>query len=154
MPYAPGIPLTIAEDVTYFNASAGLWTTVEDYSLFARMLANNGSFNGRQFLKPETVRQMASNQIGPFIMGGYPPLGMPGEGLKFGFGLMSVHLPDVEGTHLPAGSFGWNGDGTRLFWVVPGERIVILSMMPTVGPLAAPMQRTIEAIVMGSIIHR
>jgi len=81
-------------------------------------------------------------------------LGMPGEGLKFGFGLMSVHLPDVEGTHLPAGSFGWNGDGTRLFWVVPGERIVILSMMPTVGPLAAPMQRTIEAIVMGSIIHR
>jgi CubicO group peptidase (beta-lactamase class C family) len=117
------------------------------------MLANAGSFNGRQYLKPETVRLMASNQIGPFGIGGYPPLAMPGEGLKFGLGLMSVTLPEVAGTRLPAGSFGWNGDGTRLFWVVPQERIVILSMLPTVGPLAAPMQRSIEAIVMGSIIN-
>jgi CubicO group peptidase (beta-lactamase class C family) len=52
VPYAPGVPLTNAEEVNYFNASAGLWTTVEDYSLFARMLANNGSFKGRQYLKP------------------------------------------------------------------------------------------------------
>jgi CubicO group peptidase (beta-lactamase class C family) len=154
VPYAPGLGVTIAEEVSYFNASAGLWTTVGDYSLFARMLANHGSFNGRQYLKPETVKQMASNQIGPFVMGGYPSLGMPPEGLKFGLGLMSVTLPDVAGTRLPAGSFGWNGDGTRLFWVVPEERLAIVSMMPTVGPQAAPMQRTIEAIVMNSIIRK
>ena len=140
--------------MNYFNGSAGLWTTVADFSLFARMLANEGSFNGRQYLKPETVRLMASNQIGPFIVGGYPPLGLPGEGLKFGLGLMSVALPEVAGTRLPAGSFGWNGDGTRLFWVVPQEHIVILSMLPTVGPLAAPMQRTIEAAVMNAIVRR
>ena len=154
VPYAPGVPLTVAEEVNYFNGSAGLWTTVGDYSLFVRMLANEGSFNGRQYLKPETIRLMASNQIGPFIVGGYPPLGLPGEGLKFGLGLMNLTLPEVAGTRLPAGSFGWNGDGTRLFWVVPQEHLVILSMLPTVGPLAAPMQRTIEAVVMGAIVRR
>jgi CubicO group peptidase (beta-lactamase class C family) len=153
VPYAPGLGVTIAEEVKYFNGSAGLWTTVRDYSLFARMLANNGSFNGRQYLKPETVKQMASNQIGAFVIGGYPLFGMPVEGLKFGLGFLNVALPELEGTHLPAGSFGWNGDGTRLFWVIPEERIAIVSMLPTIGPQAAPLQRTIEAIVMSSIIR-
>jgi CubicO group peptidase (beta-lactamase class C family) len=153
VPFAPGLPFTIAEEVTDFSGSAGLWTTVGDYSLFARMLANNGSFNGRQYLKPETVRQMASNQIGPLVMGGYPLLGMPVEGLKFGLGLMSVAIPEVAGTRLPVGSFGWVGDGTRIFWAIPEERIAIVSMVPSIGPQAAPLQRTVEAIVMSSIIR-
>jgi CubicO group peptidase (beta-lactamase class C family) len=153
LPYAPGVPLTIAENVTDFSGSAGLWTTVGDYSLFARMLANQGSFNGRQYLTPETVRQMASNQIGPLVMGGYPLLGLPVEGLEFGFGFLNVAVPEVAGTRLPAGSFGWSGDGTRLFWAIPTERIAIVSVVPLIGPQAAPLQRTIEAIVMSSIIR-
>jgi CubicO group peptidase (beta-lactamase class C family) len=153
VPFAPGLPLTIAEEVTDVSGSAGLWTTVGDYSLFARMLANNGSFNGRQYLKPETVRQMASNQIGPLAMGGYPLLGLPVEGLNFGLGLVSVAIPEVAGTRLPTGSFGWIGDGTRIFWAIPAERIAIVSMVPLIGPQAAPLQRTIEAIVMNSIIR-
>jgi CubicO group peptidase (beta-lactamase class C family) len=154
VPYAPGIPLTIAEQVTDLSGSAGLWTTVGDYSLFARMLANHGSFNGRQYLKPETLKQMASNQIGPLVMGGYPLLGLPVEGLEFGFGFLRVAIPDVAGTRLPVGSFGWVGDGTRLFWALPGERIAIVSMVPLIGAQAAPLQRTIEAIVMSSIIRQ
>jgi CubicO group peptidase (beta-lactamase class C family) len=154
LPYAPGLTLPIAGEVTGLSGSAGLWTTVGDFSLFARMLANNGSFGGRQYLKPETVKQMASNQIGPLVMGGYPPMGMPAEGLKFGLGFLSVTIPDVAGTRLPVGSFGWDGGGTRRFWVVPDERIVIVSMVPLIGPQAAPLQRTIEAIVMSSIVRQ
>jgi CubicO group peptidase (beta-lactamase class C family) len=154
LPYAPGFPVPIAEEATDFSGSAGLWTTVGDYSLFARMLTNGGSFNGRQFLKQETVRQMASNQIGPLVVGGYPPMGLPGEGVKFGLGLLSVTLPDAAGTRLPVGSFGWDGGGTRRFWVIPAERIAIVSMVPLIGPQAAPLQRTIEAVVMNSIVRK
>jgi len=154
LPFAPGLGLPIAEEATYFSGSAGLWTTVGDYSLFARMLANQGSVNGRQYLKPETVNQMAANQIGPLVMGGYPLMGMPAEGIKFGLGFLSVTIPDVAGTRLPVGSFGWDGDGTRLFWAVSEERIAIVSMVPLIGPQAAPLQRTIEAIVMSSIIRQ
>jgi CubicO group peptidase (beta-lactamase class C family) len=154
LPYAPGLAPPTAGEVTGLSGSAGLWTTVGDLSLFARMLANNGSFGGRQYLKPETVKQMASNQIGPLVMGGYPPMGMPAEGLKFGLGFLSVTIPEVAGTRLPAGSFGWDGGGTRRFWVLPDERIVIVSMVPLIGPQAAPLQRTIEAIVMSSIVRQ
>ena len=154
LPYAPELGLTKAEEVKYFNASAGLWTTVADYEHFASMLANNGSYHGRQLLKPETIKEMASNQIGSFVMAGYPTLGIPLEGLKFGFGFLVVTSPHATGSVLPVGSFGWNGDGTRLLWVIPEQHIVILSMVPLVGPEAAPLQRTIEAIVMSSIIRQ
>ncbi len=154
MPFAPGAPLPIAEETTYFSGGAGMWTTVSDYSLFARMLTNNGSFNGRQYLKPETVKQMASNQIGPFVMGGYPPMGMPAEGVKFGLGMLTVTIPAAAGTRLPVGSFGWDGVGTRRFWAIPQERIAIVMMVPLIGPQAAPLQRTVEAIVMNSIIRQ
>jgi CubicO group peptidase (beta-lactamase class C family) len=154
LPYAPGLGVPIAEEATDFSGSAGLWTTVGDYSLLARMLANNGNFDGRQYLKPETVRQMASNQIGPLVMGGYPSMGMPAEGLKFGLGLLCVTIPDAAGTRLPVGSFGWDGGGTRRFWALPEERIAIVSMVPLIGPQAAPLQRTIEAIVMSSIMRK
>jgi CubicO group peptidase (beta-lactamase class C family) len=154
VPFAPGLDPPIADETTYYSGSAGLWTTVADYSLFARMLANDGNFNGRQYLMPETVRQMTSNQIGPLVMGGYPLMGIPAEGVKFGLGLLSVTIPEVAGTRLPVGSFGWDGDGTRLFWAVPEERLAIVSMVPLIGPQAAPLQRTIEAIVMNSIIRQ
>ena len=131
-----------------------MWTTVSDYSLFARMLTNNGSFNGRQYLKPESVKLMASNQIGPLVMGGYPPMGMPAEGVKFGLGMLNLTIPDAAGTRLPVGSFGWDGVGTRRFWAVPEERIAIVMMVPLIGPQAAPLQRTVEALVMNSIIRQ
>jgi CubicO group peptidase (beta-lactamase class C family) len=154
LPFAPGAPLPIAEDTTYFSGAAGMWTTVSDYSLFAGMLTNNGSFNGRQYLKPETVKQMASNQIGSFVMGGYPPMGMPAEGVKFGLGMLNVTIPAAAGTRMPVGSFGWDGVGTRRFWAVPQERITIVMMVPLIGPQAAPLQRTVEAIVMNSIVRQ
>ncbi len=154
IPFAPGAPLPIAEETTYFSGAAGMWTTVSDYSLFARMLTNNGSFNGRQYLKPESVKLMASNQIGPLVMGGYPPMGMPAEGVKFGLGMLNLTIPDAAGTRLPVGSFGWDGVGTRRFWAVPEERIAIVMMVPLIGPQAAPLQRTVEALVMNSIIRQ
>jgi hypothetical protein len=74
--------------------------------------------------------------------------------IKFGLGFLSVTIPDAAGTRLPVGSFGWDGGGTRRFWAVPDERFAIVSMVPLIGPQAAPLQRTIEAIVMSSIMGR
>ncbi len=151
-PMMPGTRVPAREDTTYFSGSAGLWSTVGDYSHFAQMLTDNGRYNGRQLLKPETVRLMSSNQIGPLMIGGYPPLGMPPEGLKFGLGMLTVANPAAAGTQVPAGSFGWDGVGTRRFWAIPDKRITIVTMVPAIGPSAAPLQRDVESIVMGSIV--
>ena len=154
LPYAPGLSPAIAGAFKGYSASAGFWTTAGDYERFASMLANGGSLDGRQYLKPSTVEEMASNQIGPLVMEGYPSMGMPAEGVKFGLGFLVVTIPEAAGTMLPAGSFGWDGGGTRRFWAVPQDHIAIVSMVPAIGPAAAPLQRTIEAIVMNSITRK
>src|SRR3546814_10891330 len=45
----------------------GLASTLDDYSRFARMLLNGGSFDGVRILKPSTVRLMATDQLDPAI---------------------------------------------------------------------------------------
>lgn len=151
-PMFAGGRAAIAEETTYFSGAAGLWSTVGDYSQFAEMLAAGGTLKGHQYLKPETVKAMSSNQIGPLVMGGYPPMAMPPEGLKFGLGMLTVTNPVAAGTQVPAGSFGWDGVGTRRFWALPEQNIAMLIWVPLIGPAAAPLQRDVESIVMRSII--
>lgn len=39
----------------YIAGCGGLFSTVDDYEYFARMLCQEGSFDGKQVLNPETV---------------------------------------------------------------------------------------------------
>jgi CubicO group peptidase (beta-lactamase class C family) len=153
-PMMAGAPIQVAEHITYFSGAAGLWSTVTDYSHFVQMLVDNGKANGHQFLKPETVKMMSVNQIGPLVMGGYPPMGMPAEGLKFGFGVLTVANPAAAGTQVPAGSFGWDGIGSRRWWAIPEKHIAIVMMAPLVGPGAVPLQRDVESAVMSAVIDK
>jgi CubicO group peptidase (beta-lactamase class C family) len=146
-----GAKPALADETRYFSGGGGISSTVTDYSHFAQMLVDGGTWGGHRILKPETVREMSSNQIGQLYMLGYPPMAMPTEGLKFGLGMLTVTMPAVAGTQVPAGSFGWDGVGTRRFWAIPSEHIVIVSMVPMVGPAAAPLQREIEAAVMSAV---
>ena len=95
-----------AEDTTYFSGAAGMVSSVPDYAKFVVMLVDGGRANGHQFLRPQTLRAMTSNQIGWLAMGGYPPMALPPEGVRFGYGVVEISNPDAAGTHLPKGSFG------------------------------------------------
>jgi CubicO group peptidase (beta-lactamase class C family) len=147
-----GPRVQFADEVTYFSGGAGLQSTVADYAKFVQMLVDGGRANNTQFLKPETFKAMTSNQIGWLRMSGYPPMAMPAEGLRFGYGVVLVSLPTAASTRLPAGSFGWDGVGTRRWWALPEQRIVIVMMAPGIGPMAAPFHRMVEAAVMSSIV--
>jgi CubicO group peptidase (beta-lactamase class C family) len=43
--------------------NAGLFSTAHDLAIFCQMLLEQGTFAGRQYFTPETVRQMHTNQI-------------------------------------------------------------------------------------------
>lgn len=139
------------QSTTYFSGGQGLWSSIGDYAKFVQMLVDGGRAGERQYLKPETVALFASNQIGPLVMGGYPPMALAPEGLKFGLGVLNVAQPLASGTQVPAGSFGWDGVGSRRFWALPEQRIAIVMMAPPIGPMAAPFHRLVESIVMSAI---
>src|SRR6516164_5695479 len=47
-----------------FRGDGGLYSTVEDYSKFVRMLLNGGTLNGKKILSESSVRLMGENAIG------------------------------------------------------------------------------------------
>lgn len=47
-----------------FSAGVGLYSTTGDYFRLGQMLLNNGEYNGMRVLKPESVREIRSNQVG------------------------------------------------------------------------------------------
>ena len=53
----------------YPAANGGLFSTAQDYGRFCRMLLNQGSLGGRQYLKPETVKLMCTIQTGDLKTG-------------------------------------------------------------------------------------
>jgi CubicO group peptidase (beta-lactamase class C family) len=144
----------------FASGSAGIWTTAEDYSLFAQMLLNGGSLNGQRLLKPSTVAQMTSNQIGDLWIPGAGPSGYVGladkptnHGLKYGFSVAIVTDGSLTGHAVPNGSYGWDGVGTRRFWVIPSENVVLVMLLPSVKPAGTgdEIHKSIESAVLEAV---
>jgi CubicO group peptidase (beta-lactamase class C family) len=49
--------------MTFVSGGQGLWSTLDDYLSFARMFVGEGTVDGVQLLKPQTLSMMASNQL-------------------------------------------------------------------------------------------
>jgi CubicO group peptidase (beta-lactamase class C family) len=107
------------------NGGGGLYSTVEDYQRFMRMILNRGSANGQRILAPETVATMSRNQMGDLRVGMLrttdPAASLDVEffpGLPKSWGL-SFMINEVRApTGRPAGSLGWGLHNTY-FWIDP-----------------------------------
>jgi CubicO group peptidase (beta-lactamase class C family) len=139
--------------INYVSGAAGSVSTVEDYWRFAEMLLNGGQSNGKRLLKPETVTMMTSNEVGDLFPGTssgarYQKYGPRGMG--FGFGVVTVTDAEAAGAAVSTGSFGWDGQGTTRFWVIPKEKMVVVMLVRPNGTL---IHRDVEEAVMQSVVR-
>jgi CubicO group peptidase (beta-lactamase class C family) len=101
------------------------------------MLLDGGVADGKRLLKAKTVKAMSTNEIGQVSLGGLTPGeygGFPATtnpAVKYGYGLLVLVDPAGAGTAVPAGSFGWDGVGTRRFWVMPKTNSVLVMLVPS-----------------------
>lgn len=82
--------------------SGGLYSTAEDVAKFYQMMLQGGSMNGRTYLKPETVAEMARTQSGDLRTGFT-------DGMSWGYGFQVVREPAGVTTMLAPGTFGHGG---------------------------------------------
>jgi CubicO group peptidase (beta-lactamase class C family) len=136
---------------TYACGSAGMWISAEDYARFAQMLLNNGEFGGKRLLSRKAVATMVTNHTGRLFPG---TSGVPGadKGVVMGLSVVVVEDSAASGLAVPTGSFGWDGVGSRRFWVIPQERMVIVMLVPSGA--AAPVHRDVERAAMAAITGR
>jgi len=128
----------------------GLTSTVDDYQRFARMLVNEGTFDGATILKPETVKLMATNQLADSVT---ERMWLPSKG-QVGFGIdFAVRLrPPVDETEKNGfvGEFFWDGAASTLFWVDPVNDLTAV-MFVQIMPFSNDLHKVFRSAVYGPV---
>lgn len=126
--------------VRYYSGGGGLYSTASDYLKFERMLLGGGQLGQVRILRPETVAEMARNQIGDRTLvelrGTMPqlvsdPSRIPDSLDKFGFGF-GINTKPVEGGRA-TGSLAWAGIFNTYFWIDPSRKtcaVVLMQYLP------------------------
>ncbi|TJY63280.1 beta-lactamase family protein [Sinimarinibacterium sp. CAU 1509] len=151
------LELEVPQEPEFDMGGGGLYGTVGDYLKFVRMLLNGGSLDGQQILKPETVEQMSSNQIGdldvPSLKSANPmftndmPM-PPGIPHKWGLGFLINTKPLPTGRS--AGSLMWAGLANSYYWIDPSSGIagvLMTQILPFADIKALPLFLEFEATV-------
>jgi CubicO group peptidase (beta-lactamase class C family) len=133
----------------FLSGGGGLVSTARDYSRFCQMLLNGGNLQESWLLRPETVREMTTNQLPdaalPMRLGGFPV-----PGLGFGLGV-SVRLDSKSSAPDPAaGEYGWSGAASSYFWVAPKEDLIVI-ILQQVEPFNFQLQVSLKPAIYAAI---
>ena len=120
----------------------GLFSTMDDYAAFARMLISGKTADGRTILSRPMLSMMRANRIPadqlPLTIGLQP---LPGYGWGLGVRVMLDTGRALQLTNV--GELGWAGAASTFFWVDPAEEMIGLVMSQFLGsalPLADDMR--------------
>jgi len=128
------------------SGNAGLFSTVDDLSVFAQMMLNGGAFGSYRVLSPLTVERMTSV---------YPEVSFSGRGL--GWDLDSSYATcggDIFGPE----SYGHTGYTGTSIWIDPETEIFVIFLTNRVHPYdegsVVSMRSKVANIVASSVISR
>lgn len=101
-------------DMTFEGGGAGLWSTLDDYLAFARMLLGGGAVDGVRLLRPETAALITTNGLTPAQRATAEMARLPlfTSGHGFGMGVAVVMEPEHAEPLVCGGgngAFGWPG---------------------------------------------
>jgi CubicO group peptidase (beta-lactamase class C family) len=114
----------------YFSGGGGLSSTAMDYAKFLQMLLNEGEYNGTRLLSRKTIEMMRINQIGTLGSGS---LFIPNSADKFGLGFEVISQPGKAQILISEGAFGWGGAFGSLYWIDPGEDLIVQFVIQKAG---------------------
>jgi CubicO group peptidase (beta-lactamase class C family) len=137
-----------------FSGGGGIYSTAPDYLILLQTLLNGGSIGDRSILRPQTVAQMADNQIGNLDAGVMkttnPAISsdvdfFPGVRLRWGLGHM-INLDPVAGGR-KAGSLTWAGLYNTYYWIDPASGlagVIMMQILPFADARALVAYRAFE----------
>nr|WP_245287456.1 serine hydrolase domain-containing protein [Bradyrhizobium elkanii] len=129
-------------------ASGGMVSTMADFSRFAQMLLNGGTFDGRTYLTPEAFKQLTTDQVGPGSGVGRDYFYFPGDGFGFGLGL-AVRTDPGNAKPPPPGSLGelkWDG-ASGCYFVIDRKQDMFFVLLEQTPTERQRIQRTLKQLV-------
>ena len=110
----------------YPAPNGGLYATASDYARFCQMLLNDGSLDGKRYLKPETVTLMRTISTGELKTGFT-------DGNGWGLTACVVREPQGVSAALSPGSFGHGGAYGTQVWIDPVTKRAYILMVQRQG---------------------
>lgn len=152
----PMIPAWGTDSVIPMGGS-GLFSTLGDYTRFARMLLGKGKLGGTRVLSAHSVLTMMTNQLPPALgdtpLSGAARFGLGGEvkGLGFGLGGSVMVDPAAAGGIGHRGEYAWGGAASTTFWVDPvtGTSVVLMTQKLPSG--IHPLRDELRRLVYGNL---
>jgi CubicO group peptidase (beta-lactamase class C family) len=129
------------------SGGAGMVGTIGDYARFAQMLLNGGTFDGRRYLKPETIALMTSDHIGQETKIARDQFYFPGATSGFGLGF-AVRTSTPPNTSWPLGEYRWDGVAGTFFFIDPKDDMFAIFMVQT------PSQRGRIQLALKTLIYQ
>ena len=116
------------------SGGGGLVASTHDYARFCQMMLNNGEIGGKRILKPETVKLMTQNHIGPLHVAVDGTTAQPGaEAVRFGLDFAVYVDPKSVGLPYGNGTFYWGGAAGTWFWIDPVNDLAFIGMIQNQG---------------------
>lgn len=135
--------LRLEKDTDYVAGCGGLYCTAKDYEHLARMLCNQGMYNGKQILKPDTVALMHTEAQEKHLEA------EPGQ--VWGLSVRIRQDPVKAESACTAGTYGWSGAFGTHFFVSPEDDLeaVFVTCRADIGGSASYISKRVEELVFG-----
>jgi CubicO group peptidase (beta-lactamase class C family) len=130
------------------SASGGMVSTMNDFSRFAQMLLNGGSFEGKTYLSPKTFELMASDHIGKGSGVERDYFYFPGDGFGMGLGF-AVRTDPGNAKPPPPGSLGelkWDG-AAGCYLVIDRKQDMFFVLLEQTPTERQRVQRTLKQLI-------
>jgi CubicO group peptidase (beta-lactamase class C family) len=116
------------------SGGGGLVGSTHDYARFCQMFLNKGEIGGTRILKPETVKLMTQNHIGPLQVAVDGTRPQPGaQAVRFGLDFAVYVEPASAGLPFGNGTFYWGGAAGTWFWIDPVNDLAFIGMIQNQG---------------------
>jgi len=127
------------EGMTFESGGQGLWSTLDDYLVFARMLIGDDP-SGAPLLRPETLAMMRANQLTLNQRAATRLLGRPifAGGHGYGMGVAVVMDPETADPlrgRGGVGTIGWPGSYGSWWQADPNDRSVLIFLAHNMAAL-------------------
>lgn len=134
----------------FISGGGGLVSTARDYMRFLMMIANGGEFQGKRYLKPETVILMTSNQLSKEV--GWIKFGSEMRtGVGFGFGFCVREEMSDWDPQGHVGEYGWGGAASTHYWVSPLDDNLIVVTLEQVMPYSFLTEFKLKGLIYDAI---
>ena len=115
-------------DIRFESGGAGLVSTIPDYTHFAQMLMNKGTYRGRTYLAPATVAYITGCRLDSHqqvMMRGWESL----AGYSYGNLMRVMTEPSLAVMNVSPGEYGWDGWLGPYFANMPYDNTTFLMMV-------------------------